>query len=115
MYRVSEERFDDMVNDALDKVPDEFVARMRNLVILVRDYNEDNPYILGLYEGTSLTSREFDYSGHLPDAVFIYKRALEDYCSSEEQLAHEVEVTVFHELGHYFGLEEDELHHLGFG
>lgn len=52
MVHVSEERFDEMVNDALDKIPDQFVANMRNLVILVRDFNEDSPGILGLYEAS---------------------------------------------------------------
>ena len=115
MFQVSEERFDEMVEAALDKVPDEFVARMRNLVILVEDYNPQTPQILGLYEGVALTSRTFDHTGYLPDAIFIYRGALQDWCHSEEDLAHQVEVTVFHELGHYFGLEEDELHRLGWG
>ncbi|WP_293771683.1 metallopeptidase family protein [uncultured Corynebacterium sp.] len=115
MYQVSEERFDEMVEAALDKVPDEFVARMRNMAILVEDYNKESPSILGLYEGVALTERTFDHTGYLPDAIFIYRGALQDWCNSEEELAHQVEVTVFHELGHYFGLEEDELHHLGWG
>lgn len=50
MVEVSEERFDEMVNEALDQVPEEFVRRMRNLVILVEDENPDNPMLLGLYE-----------------------------------------------------------------
>lgn len=115
MYAVSEERFDELVDDALDKIPEEFARRMRNLVILVRDYHEDDPYTLGLYEGVALTERTHDHTGFLPDAIFIYRGALQDYCHSEEELAHEVEVTVFHELGHYFGIEEEDLHRLGWG
>lgn len=115
MYAVSEERFDELVDDALDKIPEEFARRMRNLVILVRNYHEDDPYTLGLYEGVALTERTHDHTGFLPDAIFIYRGALQDYCNSEEELAHEVEVTVFHELGHYFGIEEDDLHRLGWG
>lgn len=115
MYAVSEERFDELVDDALDKIPEEFTRRMRNLVILVRDYHEDDPYTLGLYEGVALTERTHDHTGFLPDAIFIYRGALQDYCNNEEELAHEVEVTVFHELGHYFGIEEEDLHRLGWG
>ena len=115
MVEVTEERFDEMVNDALDKIPDQFVAKMRNLVILVRDFNEDSPGILGLYEGVSLTERTHHHTGFLPDAIFIYRGALQNICSTEEQLAHEVKVTVFHELGHYFGFSEEELHRLGWG
>lgn len=115
MIEVSDERFDEMVDDALDKIPDEFARHMGNLVILVRDFNEENPSILGLYEGVALTSRTFDHTGFLPDAISIYKGALERFCTTEEELAREVEVTVFHEVGHYFGMEEHDLHRLGWG
>jgi predicted Zn-dependent protease with MMP-like domain len=83
--------------------------------VLVRDVNEDQPEILGLYEGVSLTERTFDHTGFLPDAIFIYKAALEAHCRSEEELAEEVMVTVFHEVGHYFGMDEEALHRLGWG
>ncbi|APT93434.1 hypothetical protein CPHO_11635 [Corynebacterium phocae] len=115
MIRVSEQRFEEMVNDALDKVPDEFVARMRNLVIQVEDFRDGHPETLGLFVGVPLPERTHHHTGFLPDAIFIYREALQRACNTEEELAHEVEVTVFHELGHYFGLEEHELHHLGWG
>lgn len=107
MVEVSEERFDEMVNEALDQVPEEFVRRMRNLVILVEDENPDNPMLLGLYEGVALPHRTFDHTGFLPDAIFIYRNTLQRWSGSEEELAEQVKVTVFHELGHYFGLEEE--------
>ena len=88
---------------------------MTNMVILARPYNEDNPTLLGLFEGVPLTEQHANHTGHLPDAVFIYKDALEAICSDIDELRHEVKVTVFHEVGHYFGLEEDELHELGWG
>lgn len=115
MVTVSDERFDEMVDDALDEIPDEFLPHMRNMVILVRDRNEENPTILGLYEGVSLTERTFDHTGFLPDAISIYKGALEAFCRTEEQLAAEVRVTVLHEVGHYFGMSEEHLHRLGWG
>lgn len=115
MVKVSEERFDEMVDDALDRIPDEFLPHMRNVVVLVRDRHEENPTILGLYEGVSLTERTFDHTGFLPDAISIFKGALEDYCTTEEQLAQEVIVTVLHEVGHYFGMSEEQLHQLGWG
>lgn len=115
VYRVSEERFDEMVDDALDEIPDEFLPHMRNTVILVQERNEEEPTLLGLYEGVSLTTRTFDHTGFLPDAISIYKAALEDICHSEEELAAEVRVTVLHEVGHYFGMSEEQLHNLGWG
>lgn len=115
MITVSDERFDEMVDDALDEIPDEFLPHMRNMVILVRDRNEEEPTILGLYEGVSLTERTHDHTGFLPDAISIYKGALEAICHTEEQLAAEVRVTVLHEVGHYFGMSEAHLHRLGWG
>lgn len=115
MYEVSEERFDAMVDDALDEIPEELARRMRNVVILVRERNENDPTLLGLYEGVSLTERTFDHTGYLPDAISIYKSALEDICDSEDQLAHEVRVTVLHEVGHFFGMSEHHLHEIGWG
>ena len=115
MFQVTDERFDEMVDDALDKLPAEVAQRMANVVVLVQAFNDDDPTTLGLYEGVPLTERTFDYAGYLPDAIFIYKQALEAIACSEQHLAHEVEVTVFHEVGHYFGIEEERLHELGWG
>lgn len=115
MVEVSDERFDEMVENALDAIPEEFARNLRNVAILVQDRNEDNPRLLGLYHGVMLTHRTFDHTGHLPDTISIYKEALKEYCGSEEQLEREVRVTVFHEIGHYFGMEEDRLHELGWG
>lgn len=115
MYAVSDELFDDMVNRALDKIPESFARLMDNVVVLVHDFNEENPSLLGLYEGVPLPERTHHHTGFLPDAIFIYKNALEAIAHNEQHLAHEVEVTVFHEVGHYFGIEEDRLHHLGWG
>ncbi len=115
MYQVSEQHFEDMVEAALDAIPQVFVDHMRNLVILVEDYHEDSPDLLGLYEGVALPERSTDDTGFLPDTIFIYRQALMDWCSSEEELAYQVKVTLFHELGHYFGLSEEQLHALGWG
>lgn len=114
LVQVSQERFEEMIDDALDNITDEFAQHMRNVVILAHDRNPDDPTLLGLYEGVPLPERTFDHTGFLPDAIFIYKEALEDICTSEEQLAHEVYVTVMHEVGHFFGLDEDDLHRLGY-
>lgn len=115
MIRVSEERFEEMVDDALDTIPEEFARRMVNVVVLVRDRNEEQPTLLGQYVGVALTERTFDHTGYLPDAIFVYKEALEDFCVTEEELADEVRVTVLHEVGHYFGMSERQLHELGWG
>ncbi|WP_421629488.1 metallopeptidase family protein [Corynebacterium pseudogenitalium] len=115
MEPVSQDVFEAMINDALDTIPEEFARHMTNMVVLARDFNPDEPMLLGLFEGIPLTEQHSNHSGFLPDAVFVYKDALEAMCSDEEELRHEVKVTVLHEVGHYFGLEEHELHELGWG
>ncbi|KKO83531.1 metallopeptidase family protein [Corynebacterium otitidis] len=115
MVKVSDERFDELVNDALDAIPERFARRLTEVVILVEQFDEDNPETLGVYNGVALPERTFDHTGYLPDTIVIYKGALERFCRDEEELAHEVHVTVFHEVAHFFGIDDDELHELGWG
>ena len=106
MIEVSDERFEELVEQGLDRIPDEFLRHLTNVVILIGEYNERSPHILGLYEGVALTRKTANHTGHLPDTITIYKNALEDHCNSEEELVHQVAVTVIHEVGHHFGLDD---------
>ena len=108
-------RFDELVSDALDKLPPELAKAMDNVVVLVEDRNPDFPTILGLYHGVALTERTSQYSGILPDRISIYREALLDVCHSEQQLVHEVAITVIHEIAHHFGIDDERLHELGWG
>lgn len=111
--QIDEARFEQLVDDALDSVPDELFRAMDNVAVLIADRNPDEPDLLGLYEGVALTERDTNYSGFLPDTITIYRGALCDFCSTEEQLVHEVAVTVIHEIAHHFGIGEQTLHDLG--
>lgn len=115
MEPVSDEYFEQLIDDALDELPENFLRNMRNVVVLARPYNEDNPEILGLFEGVPVTEQYANHAGFLPEAIFIYKDALEAFCRDEEELRREVKTTLFHEVGHYFGMEEEDLHRLGWG
>ncbi|KXO98211.1 MULTISPECIES: metallopeptidase family protein [Tsukamurella] len=110
---VSRRAFQEWVSDALDDVPPELATAMDNVVVLVRDRNEDEPTLLGLYEGIALTERDWNYVGTLPDTITIYREALMDICDTEEQLRREIRVTVLHEIGHHFGIDDHRLHELG--
>ncbi len=105
--------FEELVSDALDEVPPELTRLMDNVVVLVEERNPDEPSILGLYEGVALTERGWDYGGHLPDRIFIYRRALLDICESEQDVVEEVAITVVHEIAHHFGIDDERLHNLG--
>ena len=112
---VADSRFESLVDDALDSVPDALFDAMDNVVVLIADRHPEEPGLLGLYEGVALTERDTTYSGFLPDTITIYRGALCDFCSTEEQLVNEVAVTVIHEIAHHFGIEEHTLHALGWG
>ncbi|MGH3943239.1 MAG: metallopeptidase family protein [Pseudonocardiaceae bacterium] len=111
----SADRFDELVAEALDLIPAQLVAAMDNVVVLVASRHPEEPGLLGLYEGIALTDRDSNYGGILPDRITIYRDALLDLCDDDEQLVHEVAVTVVHEIAHHFGIPEHRLHELGWG
>jgi predicted Zn-dependent protease with MMP-like domain len=109
------ERFDQLVNEALDGIPDELAELVRNVVVLVEDEAPpDDPHLLGLYDGVALTERYGDMLPQLPDRIFIYRQNLLDMCESEEELVDEVRITVVHEVAHHFGIDDARLHDLGY-
>jgi predicted Zn-dependent protease with MMP-like domain len=108
------ERFEELVGEALDEVPAELLDLMDNVVILVADDPPDEePDLLGLYEGYSLTERGWDYSGVLPDRITIFRRPILRLCDTDEDVIDEVAVTVVHEIAHHFGIDDERLHELG--
>jgi predicted Zn-dependent protease with MMP-like domain len=111
--RMSPQRFDELVSDALDQIPPKLTAALDNVVVLVEGRHPDEPDLLGLYEGIALTERDSSYGGSLPDAITIYRDALLDICDSDDDVVEEVMVTVVHEIAHHFGIDDDRLHELG--
>jgi predicted Zn-dependent protease with MMP-like domain len=112
MDTITMSRFEQLVGQALDAMPDELWARFDNVVVLIDDVHEEEPDLLGLYEGIPLTERE-DYSGATPDVIRIFRRALCAAVDDEAQLVDEVYVTVVHEFAHHLGIDDDRLHELG--
>ena len=109
------DRFDELFGEALDLIPSALASAIDNVVVLVEARNEDDPHLLGLYQGVALTERDSHYGGSLPDTITVYRDALLDMCGSEEEVVEEVAITVIHEVAHYFGIDEDRLHELGWG
>ncbi len=110
------ERFDALVDEALDGIPDELARLVHNVVVLVEEEPpEDEPDdLLGLYDGVALTERDSSVLQHLPDRIFIFRGPLLDFCESEEELVEEVRITVVHEVAHHFGIDDARLHELGY-
>ncbi len=113
---MSREEFEELVGEALDRVPSELTRLMDNVAVFVED--EPDPAgpddLLGLYEGTPLTERGEWYAGVLPDRITVYRGPTLRLCASREEVVRETEVTVVHEIAHHFGIDDERLHALGY-
>jgi len=113
------ELFERLVADALATIPRRFRAAMANLAIVVED--EPSPELLGemeveppdtllgLYQGIPLTERRWDYGNALPDRILLFQGPLERESEDEDDLIVAIGETLIHEIGHYFGLSEEEI------
>ena len=119
MDEISEEEFEKLVAAALDGLPGEFEEVVENVVTVVEDEPTDEELkdvgldpekdtLFGIYQGVSLPERGLGYSG-VPDRIVIYRLPILEACESREEVVEEIRLTVIHELGHYFGLDEDDL------
>ena len=105
--------FDEHVRAALDELPPDLAAALENIAVVVEDENPEDPDLLGLYHGVPLPERG-DMAGVLPDTISIYRIPLEESFPDPIELREEIRITVLHELGHYFGLDEDAIAALGY-
>lgn len=115
MVKMTADEFEELVEEALEQIPDELMGLVDNCLLIVEDANDDDPSLLGLYEGIPLTERDGTYTAMLPDRIFVYRLATLDMCSTRDEVAEEVLTTVVHEIAHFFGIDDDRLHELGWG
>jgi predicted Zn-dependent protease with MMP-like domain len=105
-------RFEELVADALDDIPEALGRHMDNVWVMVEERARGDE-LLGLYEGVPLTERE-TYGGMvLPDRITIYRRPICEMCDSETDVVEAVRTTVIHEVAHHFGIDDDRLDELG--
>jgi predicted Zn-dependent protease with MMP-like domain len=105
--------FENHVRAALDTLPPDLAVALRNVAVVVEDENPEDPDLFGLYHGVPLPERGND-AGLLPDTISIYRVPLEESFDDPEELREEIRITVLHELGHYFGLDEERIAELGY-
>jgi predicted Zn-dependent protease with MMP-like domain len=109
---VERQRFEELVADALDSLPQWVIDRLENVEVIVEDRPpRDQPGLLGLYHGIPLTERRH-YAGVLPDTITLYQRSIERVAHDEEHLKRVVAHTVEHEVAHHFGISDDRLREL---
>jgi predicted Zn-dependent protease with MMP-like domain len=108
----SREEFERLVEKALVTLPEEFQGYLENVVVVIIDEPPDDmPEVMGLYEGVPLVERS---TGDTipPDSITLYRGPIERTCRTHAEMEAEVRVTVLHEIGHFFGLDEGQLEHL---
>ncbi|MEW5746626.1 MAG: metallopeptidase family protein [Nitrospirota bacterium] len=119
-FIVSRKRFEELTEEALAALPDEFRQYLTNVTVIVEDYpgREDahltgvpRDELLGLFRGIAHQDKGgmFDIPPPLPDEVILFQKNIQEICSSEEELIDEIRITLIHEIGHYFGFSEEEL------
>ncbi len=114
MVDVPAERFEALVADALDEIPDDLWRMVDNVAVVVKEGAEGSR-LLGLYDGVPLTARGRGYgeSMVMPDRITIFRRPILAMCRSEAEVVEQVRITVIHEVAHHFGIDDARLHELG--
>lgn len=117
-------RFEGVLRDAVDDLPEPFRRALENLAIVVEEEPPDwlldelgipeGETLYGFYHGIPLPERTFQDSGNLPDRISIYRRPLVEDFPDPKELVREIRTTLLHEIGHYFGMDEEELFRLGY-
>ena len=108
------EAFEALVVDELDALPDDMVDGLENVVFVVEDRPEDGSLdLLGLYDGYALTERDRYGLGEMPDRIILYREPLLAIADDEDELREEIHVTLVHEIAHFYGIDDDRLHELG--
>ena len=106
-------RFEELVDEAMAGLPAWVRERLDNVAVIVEEEPpEDDPDLLGLYEGIPLTDRGADYFGVLPDRIRLFRRVIEEEAVDEEDVTRVVQETVIHEVAHFFGISDERLHDL---
>jgi len=117
---VTKERFRELVEEAIDSIPERFARHVRNVGFIIEDEPsdalldemeiEDGGTLMGLYHGTPLTERHWDYGNQLPDRILLFQSPIEDDGDGgEDDVFSAIGETLIHELGHYFGMTEEEI------
>ena len=116
---MTREAFRELVEEAIDTIPRRFAREVRNLAIVIEDEPsaelleemdmDADDLLLGLYQGTPLNERGWGYGNQLPDRITLFQRPIEEDCEDEDEVRAVIGETLIHEVGHYFGLSEEEI------
>jgi predicted Zn-dependent protease with MMP-like domain len=123
MVEMTRERFEELVAEALDEIPEPFASHLENVQVVVEEEPSAEDLdradvatggtLFGLYQGVPQTERGAGYTFVLPDKITIYRGPILRGCSDEDDVYDEVATTVVHEIAHHFGISDDRLDELG--
>jgi predicted Zn-dependent protease with MMP-like domain len=119
---MTREQFEAVVEKALVGLPRVFRDKLKNIAVVVEEWADDQTLeemgieppdtLYGLYRGVDLTQRDSTYGNVLPDTVTIYQGPIEEDCEDEAEMQEVIRETVVHEIGHYFGLDDETMHRI---
>jgi predicted Zn-dependent protease with MMP-like domain len=122
VIEISRNEFEQLVARALRRLPRRFRDHLENIAVVVEDWADDATLdemgieppdtLYGLYRGTDLTRRDTNYGNVLPDVITIYQGPIQEDCETRGEMEQVIRDTVVHEVGHYFGLDDDRLSEL---
>lgn len=123
MYKLSDEHFDQLITQAMDELPQEYIQGLVNVAIVMEDepseeqqvkmkLREEGKILLGLYEGIPLTQRGAGYTFVLPDKITLFKHSILRVVRNEDELFEQIKRTLWHEIAHYYGLNHKRIHEL---
>lgn len=123
--KLTREEFERIVISALKGLPKKIRIRMENVAVVIEDRADptllhelglrSSNELLGLYQGIPLDRRGFFYGNVLPDKITLFQHPIESCCATREEIEERIREVVLHEVGHYFGLDEEKLRELGNG
>jgi predicted Zn-dependent protease with MMP-like domain len=119
---MTRKQFEALVERSLRRLPRAFRAKLANIAVVVEGWPDDETLsdmgieppdtLYGLYRGVDLPHRDSSYANVLPDTITIYQGPIEEDCADQAEMAQLVRETVIHEIGHYFGLDDDTMHQI---
>ena len=114
MIEMSPDEFEQLVADELDRLPEDMLVGLDNVVFVIEDRPEDGSLdLLGLYDGLALTERDRYGMGELPDRIIVYREPHLHQFADLDELREEIHTTLVHEIAHFYGIDDDRLHELG--
>ena len=111
--QLSADEFERLVEAELDALPADMLEGLENIAFVIEDEPDDGEDLFGRYEGVDLTQRGQYGFGELPDRIVLFRLPHLDAAESLQELRDEVRTTLVHEIGHFYGLDDDRLHELG--